>query len=179
MAAALLVAAIGWPEAATASSAEEAVASSAVTSLAWGVVPTATSVASAPPCLTSPASCGAFTSSGSSPWYLDIWNTGTATLTGLSYVISFQGGIGPTVTLVACSVAWTISLLTSCSGTETTILSSVAAGTYGTAVGVPANPGGEVYLQATPAGLPSSLTISTSVTSGTPRQVRAATTTNA
>lgn len=154
---------------------------SGVTSGAWGVEAAATTVSSTPPCLTSPSSCAAFTSSGSGPWYFNVWNTGTVNLAGLSYGISFSGGVSPTATIAACTVAWNQST-GACSGTSTTILSSKAAGTYSTTTKVPTTPASDVFLKGTSSGLPTGITIGTSVCSGssgctngaTTRQVRAA-----
>ena len=179
VAAALLLSVLVFPASAPATSGGSISGTSSVTAVAWGVVPAATSVTSAPPCLSNPGSCGSFTSSGLSPWYFNIWNTGTVTIAGLTYSIAFNGGVAPTVTLTACSVAWTTVVLPTCTGVQTTVLSGVAAGTYPVTVGVPTSPGSAVYLQASPGGLPSSFTVTTTVGSGAPRQIRAASATNA
>jgi hypothetical protein len=185
-AAVLLAALVVAPIAATAGGSAGGAGTAHLTSGAWGVDPAATTITSAPPCLTSPISCGAFTSSGSSPWYLNIWNTGTVNLLGVSYVISFSGGVTPKLTLKACSVAWTQSGSGSCSGTTTSVLTNKAAGTSAVTVGLPTAPGREIFLQATPSGSPSSVTIGTAVCSGTSScgdgatsgQIRAPSTTN-
>lgn len=71
----------------------------------WAIVtrptPTSTSVTAAPPCLTSPSSCGPFSSSGSNLYYFNIWNTGTTPVTGLSYVLTATVATSPS----ACPVA--------------------------------------------------------------------------
>jgi hypothetical protein len=153
--------------------------STAVTAVAWGVAPAATSVTSVPPCRSNPAACGPFTSSGLSPWYFNVWNTGTVTITGVSYVISITGGVLPSVTLTACSVAWTTGLSPSCSGVQTTLVSGVGAGTYPVTSALPASAGSEVFIQASAGGVLTSITVGTSVSSGSPRQIRAATIINA
>src|SRR5262249_36568782 len=138
-AAVLLVALVGlvWePPAAHAAVIGGATTTSSVSGGAWGVDPAPASVQSAPPCLTTPDACGPFGSSGSGPWYLNLWNTGTTNLTGLSYVISFSGGGNPKVSLDACSVAWSTGSGGSCAGTTTSILSRDAAGTYPVTVGI-------------------------------------------
>ncbi|MGD0255423.1 MAG: hypothetical protein ABSB99_07715 [Acidimicrobiales bacterium] len=150
--------------------------SSSVSSVAaWGVVPTSSSVTAAPPCLTSPSSCGPFSSSGSSIYYFNIWNTGTVAVTGLSYVLTATVA----TSLIACSVPWNNMI---CSGSQTTEISWASwatSGTYSVSGGVlPTNPGAEVYLEALMYS-PSSITVSVSVGSGPTRQIRAATTTNA
>ena len=101
------------------------------------------------------------------------------TLTGVSYTVSINGGVLPSITLNACSVPWTTGLSPSCSGTQTTIVSAVGAGTYPVSVAVPASAGSEVYIQATTGGLPLGITITTSVSSAAPRQIRASSVTNA
>lgn len=164
---------------AIASSGGTVASTSAVTAVAWGIAPAATSVSTVPPCRTMPASCGPFTGSGLGPWYFNIWNTGTVTLTGVSYTISISGGLLPSVTLNGCSVPWTTGLFPSCSGTQTSIVNGGAAGTYPVSVAVPSSAGSEVYVYATDAGLPSSFTVTTSVSSGAPRQIRASSVTNA
>jgi hypothetical protein len=178
-AAALLLSVLAFPASAPATSGGSISGTSSVTAVAWGVVPAATSVTSDPPCRSNPGSCGSFTSSGLSPWYFNVWNTGTTSLAGLTYSISFAGGVAPTVTLTACSVAWTTGVLPLCTGVQTTVLSGVAAGTYPVTVGVPSTAGSEVFIQASPGGLPSSFTVTTTVGSGAPRQIRAASTTDA
>lgn len=178
-AAALLLSLFGIAMPAIASSGGTIAATSSVTAVAWGVAPAATSVSTVPPCRTSPGSCGPFTSSGLSPWYFNIWNTGTVTLTGVSYTISINGGVVPSVTLNACSVPWTTGVLPSCSGTQTSIVSGVGAGTYPVSVALPASAGSEVYIQATAGGVPLSITVTTSVSSAAPRQIRASSVTNA
>jgi archaellum component FlaG (FlaF/FlaG flagellin family) len=147
--------------------------SSTVSSVAsWGVVPTSTSVASAPPCLSSPSSCGPFSSSGSSTYYFNIWNTGTVAVTGLSYVLTSTTNTW----LFACSVAWVNG---ACWGTLTLEFGPVTSGTYLVSGGVlPTNPGAEVYMEAV-LSTPSAINVSISVSSGSTRQIRAAATTNA
>jgi hypothetical protein len=118
--------------------------------------------------------------------YLNIWNTGTINLAGLSYIISFTGGGNPKVSVDACSVAWSTGSGGSCAGTTTNILSKVAAGSYAVTVGIPVTPGSEVYLRATSIGNPTSIQIATAVCSGgsgctdgtSTSQVRASTATN-
>jgi hypothetical protein len=100
-------------------------------------------------------------------------------ITGLSYVVTITGGLLPSVSLAACSVAWTTGLFPSCSGTQTSLLSGVGSGTYPVTVALPSNPGNEVFLQATAGGLLTSISIATTVSSASPRQIRAASTTNA
>lgn len=179
LAAAFLASLFGIAMPAIASSGGTVASTSAVTAVAWGVAPGPTSVSTIPPCRTSPGSCGPFTSSGLAPWYFNVWNTGTVTLTGVSYTISINGGLLPSITLTACSVAWTTGLFPSCSGTQTTIVSAVGAGTYAVSVAVPASAGSEVYIQATTGGVPLGITVTTSVSSAGPRQIRASSVTNA
>jgi hypothetical protein len=136
--------------------------------------------------LTSPDACGPFGSNGSGPWYLNIWNTGTTNLSGLSYIISVTGGGNPKVSVDACSVAWFTGSGGSCAGTATSVLSKVPAGTYPLTVGIPVTPGSEVYLRATSIGNPTGIQIATSVCSGgsgctngtTARQIGVSTATN-
>jgi hypothetical protein len=100
------------------------------------------------------------------------------TLTGISYTISINGGVLPSITLDACSVPWTTGLSPSCSGTQTLIVNNAGAGTYPVNVAVPASAGSEVYIQATTVGVPLGITITTSVSSAAPRQIRASSVTN-
>lgn len=184
-AAALVLASVVVPATAYASTVGSGLNTTSATSGAWGVEAAATTVTSTPPCLTSPSSCGAFSGTGSGPWYVNLWNTGTVNLAGLSYVVSFSGGLLPAVTIATCTVAWKQST-GSCSGTTTTILSGKAAGTYAVTAGVPTAPASEVFVKATSTGTPSGITISTSVCSGssgcsngaTSSQTRAAQRTN-
>ena len=177
-AAAFLASLFGIAVPAIASSGGTINSTSGVTAVAWGVAPAATSVSTVPPCRTSPGSCGPFTSSGLAPWYFNVWNTGTVTLTGVSYTIPINGGVVPSITLNACSVPWTTGLSPSCSGTQTLIVNNAGSGTYQVSVAVPASAGSEVYIQATAGGLPLGITITTSVSSGAPRQIRASSVTN-
>jgi hypothetical protein len=182
--AALLVA-LNSPSAAYAGVIAGGADSTTASSGAWGATPAATTVTSVPPCLNSPSSCTAFTANGSGPSYLNIWNTGVVTLTGLSYTITLPGGLNPTITLSSCSVAWTQST-DKCAGTMTRLLNKKAAGTYPVTISVPSSPTSETYLQATAAGSPTSITIATSVCSGgtgctdgtTTSQIRSATNIN-
>lgn len=185
--AALLLALVAAPPRATASTPGTATAggTSSVTTVSWGVAPTAQTATSAPPCLTLPASCGPFTATsalGLTSVYFDVWNTGTVVLTGLSYAVSLSSG---TFTLTACSVAW--GTLGTCSGTSTAVLTSRAPGTYPVTVGVPVDPGAGIYLKMATSLLVTSVTVSTAACSGgagcsdgtTSRQIRGALSTNA
>jgi hypothetical protein len=184
--AALLLASACGAAPAYASSAQATVSgASAVSTVAWGAVPTAQSVASAPPCLSVPSSCGPFSASsllGLTSVYFNVWNSGTVALVGLSYSVSLSSG---TFTLTACSVPW--GSLGSCSGAITTVLSSEPSGTYPVTVAVPVSPGAGVYLQMALSLLVTSVTVSTEVCSGgtactdgtSARQIRAAVTTEA
>jgi hypothetical protein len=98
------------------------------------------------------------------PWtaFFDTWNTGTKTLSGLSYVVSFTGGTAPTVAVAACSTAWNAGTGL-CPGVATAVLAASPAGTWPVAVGVPAAPGAVAYLQETVAGNPTGVAISISV----------------
>ena len=178
-AAALLASTIAVAAPAPASSGGAIQGTSNVTSVAWGVNPAATSVTSVPPCRSNPAACLAFTGAGLSPWYFNVWNTGTVTITGVSYVISITGGVLPSVTLNACSVAWTTGITPSCSGVQTTLVSNVGSGTYPVTAALPTSAGSEVYIQASSGGVLTSFTVSTTVSSASPRQIRAASLTNA
>lgn len=178
-AAALLACSLSLPAPAPAASGGSITGTSAATAVAWGVVPAATSVSSVPPCRTTPAVCISFTGTGVGPWYFNVWNTGTVTITGMSYVITIVGGVLPTVSLTACSVAWTTGLSPSCSGTQTTLVSGVGAGTYPVTTALPASPGSEMFLQASAGGVLTSFTVATTVSSASPRQIRAASVTNA
>lgn len=156
-----------------------------MSSAAWGVAPTVQTVTSAPPCLTLPVTCGPFVSTstlGLTAVYLNVWNTGTVALAGVSYTVYLSSG---SFTLVACSVAW--SVLGACSGSTTTVLSSQPSGTYPVTNGVPVNPGDGVYLKLSTSLLVTSVTVSTAACSGgsacsdgtTSRQIGVAVTTNA
>jgi len=164
----------------------EAGSSSTVTSGVWAVAPTSSSVTSAPDCQQVPSPCGPFTSpSGalttSNPVYFNIWNTGSEQLDGLTYEISFSGAKGsPAISLTACTGPWFVFSLfglniTWCWGTQQTVLTGTAQGSFPVTTAVPVQPGNGVYLQAAlDNGRLSTLTVSTSV--GPPDVV--ATTTN-
>ena len=168
--AALLLAALLLASAVSAAPASAALggmaaSTSNITVGTWGVTPTATSVGSAPNCQVAPSSCASFAASGAlNPWtaYFDAWNTGSETLTGLSFLLSFAGGTNPTAALAACSIPWD-AVAGTCSGTMTVVLAGSDAGTWPVFVGVPAAPGAVDYFQATVAGARSSVFISTSV----------------
>lgn len=133
----------------------------------WAVTPTATTVTTVPNCTTNPSLCVAFAATGvGNPWraYFNVWNTGTETLKGLSYVLSFTGGAGPTVALASCSVPWNTTNNT-CTGTRTTVLAASPAGTYAVTVAVPAAVGAVSYLRASVHNNPTGITISTTVAS--------------
>ena len=164
---------VGSASGADAATTDSSHKTSAVTVDKWGADLAATTVSSTPVC---PTSCGPFTGTGLGPWDFNMWNTGTATLSGVSYVVSFTGGISPSATLTACSVAWVATL---CSGTSTLVLSAVSAGTFAVTAAIPSAPGSKVFLQAVALGAPTNITFSTKVSSAGPRQIAAAVTTNA
>lgn len=156
-------------------------ATAAVTSGTFGVEPVISGTSTLQPAL-------AFTVISSGPQYFDALNTGTLSLAGTSYSVTFTYlGIGtPTVTLAGCSGgSWNQSTGV-CSGTavtigswtpgSTTVFNDTTAGSFPAAVGgrlgVKASIGG-VSITAT-----ATVTVSSSVSTGATRQVRAATTTN-
>jgi hypothetical protein len=141
----------------------------------WGASPTAASITSAPNCQAKPSPCGPFTGTPVSSLFdsivaLNIWNTGSVNLKGVSYVISTAGGNNPTVQLDACSQPWQVITFwlwyfPNCPGTQASVLRASPPGTYAVTVpaGVPAGPGDADYLLATVTGNASQITISTSV----------------
>jgi hypothetical protein len=106
-------------------------------------------------------------------------NTGTIALTAISYKVTVSNPVSgsPIFTLFVCPVAWSGGLCSGGTGTQVgTTYAKNSIITVSSAV-VPAI-GGNVFLQATPVGVTSSvtLTLGTSVSSAT--QVRAAIKTN-
>jgi hypothetical protein len=116
--------------------------------------------------------------------YFSLVNTGSIPIT--QFTITTNGGTActilcPSVTLAACSVAWN-QTLNSCGGTTTTVASVTLNGsahttTVSAAGAVPANPAAVLAIRAQMSTLTltaTTVTINTSVTSASPRQIRAA-----
>jgi hypothetical protein len=111
-------------------------------------------------------------------------NTGTATLSAISYTVTVSAGIGlTTFTLAVCTVAWSGGLCSGGAGTAIGGTYAINSTTHVTSSVVPPM-GGHVYLQATASGVTITsitMTLSLAVTgSSTPAssQLRAAVTTN-
>ena len=163
------------------------VGSETVTGGSWGVVPTQ-STASPPP-----AGALTLTATNNSAQYFKVVNTGTEPLVATTYVVAIGGGGSKTaLTLTACSVAWTQGGSGSCTGTTTAIKAwsqqvpvpsgDVADGTAVASAAVPAQANATLFIRATPASVPASgatFTITTSVSSSSPRQIGSPATTNA
>ena len=103
-----------------------------------------------------------------------VTNTGTIALVGISYkvIISNPTSGSPTFTLFACAVAWSAGKCSGGSGTQVGGTFAKNSTTTVASVVVPAV-GGSVFLQATPASVGSSvsMTLSTSISSAS--QLRA------
>jgi hypothetical protein len=122
------------------------------------------------------------------PQYFDAVNTGTLTLTATSYGVAVSGGgvLGaPSIALSACvGGTWNTTLAT-CTGGVATALGSwtSASSTPIASTATPAAVGARLNIKATLSnggvlGANTVAVITTTVSSGSPRQVRAATTTN-
>ncbi len=190
--AALLAASFAIPQVAGASAGTKLSRTSVVSSAVWGVVVAPTTVTAVPSCPASPY-CARYSftlPARSTGVYFNAWNTGSVTITGLSYLPSFTGR--GKIDMYACSLAWNTASHT-CPGTKTTVFTKLSSGAYhatATAGTYPASVGGETFLQVVP-GVPKPgtvvITLSTSVCSGgsacsdgtAARQIRAAKTTNA
>jgi hypothetical protein len=163
-AAVLLGALSGALPTAWASEAATVEGTSAVTSATWGAAPTSAGTGSAPACVTFPAECGPFSASsptGLSVVYFDVWNTGSLSLSGVSFSVSVTTG---RFSLYACSVPWNAN--GTCAGTTTKLVHNVASGTYPVTAAVPVSPGAVEYLRLVPSKAPTSVTVATSVCSG-------------
>jgi hypothetical protein len=151
----------------------------------WGSIPTTLTTGTPP----AGALVQTFTTSliGSpGPQTFFSYNSGTVNLVATTYTVTLsQSGLivgTPSATLKTCTVTWT----SSCTGTSTTINSwTGGSGTPTATTVVPVTPGSRFSIQTSISGVGLSLggtitvTISTGVNSLTPRQIRAATTTNA
>ncbi len=108
-----------------------------------------------------------------------VTNTGTLALVGIGYTVTISKPTGgsPTFTLYACAVAWSGGKCSGGTGTKVGTSYSKNTSTPVTSTVVPAV-GGSVYLQATPTGVSSSvsMTLATTVTSAS--QLRARVVTN-
>jgi hypothetical protein len=117
------------------------------------------------------------------PQYFDAVNTGNLDLTATSYGVAVSGGGGsPSITLTACSGAGWNTLLGTCVGTTTGLSSWTSASSAPVAsAAAPTTAGSRLSIKATLTGVTTTTTtavITTSVSSGGPRQVRAAGVTN-
>ncbi|HEX3461415.1 MAG TPA: hypothetical protein VHT49_10960 [Acidimicrobiales bacterium] len=151
----------------------------------WGSIPTTLTTGTPP----AGALVQTFTTSllGSpGPQTFFSYNSGNVDLAATTYTVTLaQSGLivgTPTATLKTCTVTWTAT----CSGTSTTINTwTGGAGTPTATTVVPVTPGSRLSIQTSIGGVGLSLggtitvTISTGVNSLTPRQIRAAVTTNA
>jgi len=172
--AALLCASLAIAQLASASiGANAAPAGGNVSTVTWGTTPAATTVTSEPSC---PSHCTAFSGSpANTSFYFNVWNTGNISLTGLSYSITVSSG-SPTFHLYTCTSSGGGTCTQQLTGTVGT--SCTPASPCAETFGVPASPGSETYLRIT-LSLSRTVTISTSVNSISPRQIRAAVTNNA